>query len=245
VKEQSNRSVLAIIPARGGSKGIPRKNLVCLAGRPLLGYTIEHAQQAASVTRIVVSTDSPEIGEFAAANSAEVVWRPPEISGDTASSESALLHVLGELERIEKYTPQLIVFLQATSPLRRPCHIEESIGQFDREGADSLFSAYRLHGFLWRATEGNPSPLSYDFQRRPRRQEAPEDLVENGAIYLMKHWVIKRLGCRLGGRVSVYRMPADDSLQVDEPKDLPLIEHLLDLRKREVEGVGRPDELSL
>ena len=94
--------VLAIIPARGGSKGIPRKNLQLIAGKPLLAYTLEQAQHTPAISRVVVSTDDPEITEVAQRYGAEVVWRPADISGDLASSESALLHALDYL-RDEKW----------------------------------------------------------------------------------------------------------------------------------------------
>ena len=113
------RSV-AIIPARGGSRGIPRKNLRVIAGKPLLAYTIEHALATPSIDRVVVSTDDVEIGTVAARHGAEVIWRPAEISGDRASSEAALLHALDELAARDDYRPDLVVMLQATSPLRRP-----------------------------------------------------------------------------------------------------------------------------
>lgn len=241
MNKSSKRQVLAIIPARGGSKGIPHKNLLSLAGRPLLGYTIEHAQKSHSVSRVVVSTDCREIGAFVTSNGAEVIWRPAEISGDCASSESALVHVIQELEQVEGYVPDLIVFLQATSPLRRAHHIDEAISQLDREGTDSLFSAFYNKGFLWRETDQGPVPLNYDLRKRPRRQEASEPLVENGSIYLMKPWVITQLGCRLGGRISVYRMPPIDSLELDDPDDVPLIECLLEMRAGQREAACARD----
>ena len=126
--------VLAIIPARGGSKGIPRKNVRPLLGRPLLAHSIEHARQAPSVTRVVVSTDDAEIAAVARRFGAEVVDRPAEISGDAASSESALLHVLDHLRDAEGYEPDLVVFLQATSPLRRPGDVQGAIETLDARG---------------------------------------------------------------------------------------------------------------
>lgn len=119
--------ILTIIPARGGSKGIPRKNARPLAGKPLIAHTIEHAWQARSVSRVVVSTDYPEIAAVAQRYGAKVVWRPAEISGDTATSESALLHVLNYLRDREGYEPDLVVSLQATSPLRQPDDIQNTI----------------------------------------------------------------------------------------------------------------------
>lgn len=234
------RRVLAIIPARGGSKGIPGKNLYPLAGKPLIAYTIEQALAAPRVTRLVVSTDSDSIARVARQYGAEVVRRHASLSGDEAPSEPALLHVLDQLSANEAYEPDLVVFLQATSPLRSASDIEQAIATLERERADSLFSAGPSHGFLWRREPEGVVPLNYDPRHRPRRQEAPEDLVENGSIYVIKPWVLRDLGCRLGGAIAVFRMAAFDSLQLDELGDIPVMEFLL--RTRHVETVGNCDE---
>jgi YrbI family 3-deoxy-D-manno-octulosonate 8-phosphate phosphatase len=222
--------VLAIIPARGGSKGIPRKNLQPFNGRPLVVHTIEQARQASVVTRVVVSTDHDEIAAVATIAGAEVIRRPEEISGDTASSESALLHVLDELHVAEGYAPELVVFLQATSPLRREGEIDRAVATLQRQGADSLFSACRLEGFVWRQDATGLRSLTYDHLRRPRRQEIGADYLENGSIYVLKPWVLRQLGNRLGGKVAIHEMDALDSFQVDEPGDFELMERLLALR---------------
>jgi YrbI family 3-deoxy-D-manno-octulosonate 8-phosphate phosphatase len=225
--------VLAIIPARGGSKGIPRKNVRPFLGKPLLAHTIEHALQAPSVTRVVVSTDDPEIAAIARQYGAEVVMRPAEISGDTAGSEAALLHVLDHLETAEGYKPELVVFLQATSPLRPPGSVQAAIEILRREQADALFSACPVHGFVWRIHGERPTSVSYDYRNRPRRQDIGEDLVENGSIYVFKPWVLREQANRLGGKIALYRMDILDSFQIDEPGDLKLLERLASL------GTGR------
>ena len=222
--------VLAIIPARGGSKGIPRKNVRLLAGKPLLAYSIEHARQASSVTRVVVSTDDDEIAETARRYGAEVVCRPPEISGDEAASESALVHVLDVLRDEEAYEPDLVVFLQATSPLRRPDDVEQAIETLRRHRADSLFSACLVHGFVWRKEGEAFRSLTYDYRHRRRRQDAPEDLIENGSIYLFKPEILRTTDNRLGGKITVYQMDPLDSWQIDEPGDFALMERLLAAR---------------
>jgi YrbI family 3-deoxy-D-manno-octulosonate 8-phosphate phosphatase len=218
---------VAIIPARGGSKGIPRKNLQRVAGRPLLSYTIEQAQLATLVSRIIVSTDDPEIAAVAHAWEAEVVWRPDEISSDESTSESALLHVLNHLRDAQAYNPELIVFLQTTSPLRGPHDIDKAITTLRDEDADSLFSACPVQGFVWRHEQQMVSSLSYDFRHRQRRQDAPQDVIENGSIYVFKPWVLREFNNRLGGKIAVYRMDIPSSFQVDEPDDLKVVEMLL------------------
>ena len=226
-----SNSILAIIPARGGSKGIPRKNLRELAGRPLIAHTIEQALAARRVGRVIVTTDDDEIAAVSQNLGAEVVRRPPEISGDTASSESALLHVLDHLRDSEGYEPALVVFLQATSPIRRPGDIDSAIGALLEAEADSLFSACTMHGFVWRKAEDELRSVSYDFHNRQRRQEIGRDLLENGSIYVFKPHILRETGNRLGGRIAVFEMDPLDSFQIDEPGDLALIERILAQRQ--------------
>ncbi len=220
-------NILAIIPARGGSKGIPRKNITPLLGKPLLAYTVAQALETPAITRTVVSTDDAEIGAVAEQYGAEVVWRPAEISGDTASSESALRHALDHLRDIAGYDPDLVVFLQATSPQRQARDIQNAINVLIEEKADSLLSVCPLHGFVWRNTDQGFEAFNYDHRHRPRRQDAPEDVVENGSIYVFKPWVLRQHDNRLGGKIAVYRMRPIDYFQIDEPNDLQIMEALL------------------
>ncbi len=225
------RQILALIPARGGSKGIPGKNLVPLGGKPLLVHTLEQARNTPGISRVVVSTDDEDIARCALSHGAEVVRRPAELASDTATSEAALLHTLETLREEEDYRPDLVVFLQATSPLRRERDIHQAIATLEAEGADALFSAGPAHGFVWRQHGGGLEALSYDPGRRPRRQDTGEDLLENGSIYVFKPWVLQRFDNRLGGKIAVYRMDPLHSFQIDEPADLELFERLLALRK--------------
>lgn len=230
--ERMQKEILAIIPARGGSKDIPRKNIQLLVGKPLLAYSIESALGTPAVNRVTVSTDDAEIGGIAKQYGAEVIWRPAEISGDTATSESALLHALDHLRDTEGYEPDLVIFVQATSPLRQSDDIQNAIETLQREGADSLFSASPLEGFIWRSTSGTIVPINYDPLLRPRRQELNEEILEeNGSIYIFKPWVLRKFNSRLGGKIAVYRMARIDSFQVDEPADLELMEQLLAMRQ--------------
>lgn len=225
--DKQRSEILALIPARGGSRGIPRKNIQPVGGKPLLAYSIEHARQSPAVTRVIVSTDDSEIARVAQERSAEVIWRPAEISGDTATSESALLHALDHLRNTEDYEPDLVVFLQATSPLRQPDDVQKAVETLQYEQADSLFSACRVHGFVWRKQGDQLLSLTYDYRNRLRRQDSSEDLVENGSIYVFKPWVLRQFNNRLGGKIAVYLMNVLDSFQVDEQEDLSLMEQLL------------------
>lgn len=220
---------LAIIPARGGSKGIPGKNIRIVAGKPLIAHTIEHALKSGVVNRTVVSTDDKKIADVSKQCGAEIVWRPSEISGDTASSEEALIHVLDYLGKKENYEPDLVIFLQATSPLRKPTHINDAVEKLVELKADSCFSAYPEHfAGRWGINKnGIVRSLNYEISKRPMRQEYPIEYLENGSMYIFKPWVLRETGNRLGGKIVIYPMNLIYSLQIDTPDDLKLIEHLL------------------
>jgi N-acylneuraminate cytidylyltransferase len=138
-----------------------------------------------------------------------------------------LLHALNQLRDKEVLDPDLVVFLQATSPLRRDGEIQEAIDTLRREEADSLLSVGPMHGFVWRNGDNGVEALNYDYRNRPRRQDAPEDLIENGSIYLFRPWVLREQGNRLGGKIAVHRMRSLESFQIDDPEDFELIELIL------------------
>jgi N-acylneuraminate cytidylyltransferase len=175
----------------------------------------------------VVSTDSAEIAAVSRKLRAEIVWRPAELCTDTSSSESGLLHCLDYLKNEESTEPELVVFLQPTSPLRSPSLIEEAVEFFDNNEADSLFSAGPLLGLAWKIDDDGVVPVSYDPQNRKRRQDACNYIAENGSIYIFKPWVLRDLNCRLGGKIVAFRMDSMDSFEVDEPDDVPLVDFLL------------------
>jgi len=227
-------AILTIIPARGGSKGIPRKNVRLLAGKPLLAHSIEQAQQSCYVNRVVISTDDSEIATVSQQYSAEVIWRPAEISGDNVPSELALLHTLNFLKQTEFYDPDLVVFLQATSPCRLTEDIDGAITMLLQENADSVFSAYPEH-FTGRWRKGNQTtanPINYKLGFRPIRQDYPIEYLENGSIYCFRPRVIHETGNRLGGKIVVYEMPLWRSFQVDHPDDFLTLEILLSLSQQ-------------
>ncbi len=233
LRKDREKRVLAIIPARGGSKGISKKNVRVLAGKPLLAYSIERALQTPSIHRVVVSTDDSEITDVSIEYGAEVIHRPPGISGDKASSESALLHVLDYLRDKEDYEPDLVVFLQATSPLRERNDIQKAIETLISKEGDSLFSACLIEGFVWQSKDEKITPLNYDPVSRPRRQELKETILEeNGSIYIFRPWVLRQFNSRLGGKVVTYAMPRVNSFQLDKPSDLKLFERLFVFREK-------------
>ncbi|MFC1813507.1 cytidylyltransferase domain-containing protein [Thermodesulfobacteriota bacterium] len=220
--------VLVVIPARGGSKGIPRKNVRMLAGKPLIAHTIEHAHHARKVNRIVVSTDDPEIASVSKQYGAEVIIRPAEISGDTASSESALLHSLDYLEQTENYNPDLLVFLQCTSPLTKPEDIDGTIQILVKEKADTALAVTPFHYFLWKKDEaGNGIGINHNKEIRLLRQEREEQFLETGAVYVMRAKEFKKKKHRFFGKTAMYNMPPERCLEIDDPIDFRIAEILM------------------
>lgn len=217
--------VVAVIPARGRSKGIPRKNLLPLRGHPLLAWSIGAARKARWVTHVIVSTDDEEIADTARLYGADVIMRPAEISGDKAASEEALLHVLEQLEQ-QGRRPGLLVFLQATSPIREGQDVDGAIAQLLNAQADSCFSACVEHftGRWRQSTDGCVSPVNFKPDARPMRQDYPIEYLENGSIYVLRPEILRKHSSRMGGHITVYPMNAVQSLQLDSPEDAPLIE---------------------
>lgn len=220
--------ILAIIPARGGSKGIPRKNVRLLAGKPLIAHTIQQAQEAEAVDRIVVSTDDVEIAEISRRYGAEVIWRPAEISGDLASSEDALLHVLRSLDRSEAYRPEYVVFLQCTSPLTRSQDIDGTIQAMLQQNADSALSVTPFHYFLWQQDDmGDSVGINHDKSVRLMRQQRETQYRETGAVYAMRTEGFIRARHRFFGKTVMYVMPPERCLEIDDPVDFEVAEVLM------------------
>lgn len=217
--------ISCIIPARGGSKGIPRKNILEIAGKPLIAWSIEQARAARLVDEVWVSTDDGEIAEVSRSYGAEIWRRYQETATDTATSESAI----AEWMRHMRYeSNHVIVFLQATSPVRQRCDIDNAIQALLATQADSVFSARIVEGYVWKQCEG---VLSAQYSRRvPRQFNSVRTLEENGSVYVFRTDVLKTYNSRLGGHIEPYVMHPLDSFQLDEPSDIPLIEQLLELR---------------
>lgn len=225
--------VLAIIPARGGSKAIPRKNVQMLLGVPLLAHTIEQAQCVQSIARVIVSTDDPEIGRVSHRYGAEVVWRPAEISGDSASSELALLYTLDHLVETEGAVPDLLVFLQCTSPLTLAEDIDGTVQALLDAKADSALTVTPFHYFLWQPGEdGNAVGINHDKRVRSLRQERPPQYRETGAVYVMRTAGFRQARHRFFGKTAMYVMPPERCLEIDDPVDFQVAEVLMQERQR-------------
>lgn len=223
---------LAVIPARGGSKGIPGKNIRELCGKPLIAWSIEAALMSDSVDRVVVSTDCGEIARVAREYGAETPFlRPANLSDDTATTESALLHCLSSLKQNEGYSPDYVVLLQPTSPIRSVDSVDHAFDVLIQTRANSLFSVSEFWHFLWRA-ESKPKP-DYDFLNRPRRQDIKSDAIkykENGSIYITERIGLEKSKNRLSGKLAMYQMPDEESFEIDNELDWLIIQAILKAR---------------
>jgi len=219
------KKIVAIIPARGGSKRIPHKNIKLLAGKPLLSYSIDAAIQCRLVDRIIVSTDDPKIAKVARFDGAEVFMRPREISQDESSTEDVLINVAGRLEE-EKYFPDYIVLLQPTSPLRDAPIINKGIKMIVEADADSLVSVCEIqHYYLAGHFEGEDYKLEYN--KRPFSQKMPKKFRENGALYITGRDFLLKERNRIGGRIKALIMNEVDSIDIDEPSDFEIVERII------------------
>lgn len=218
---------IAIIPARGGSKGISKKNLKIIAGKQLVAHSITAAINSKTIEKTYVSTDDDEIARISKNYGASIILRPKKFSRDNDSSESALLHGLQFIEKNEGLIPQILVFLQCTSPLTTSEDIDNTMNTLINSGADTAFTATDFHYFLWGKNRvGSITGINHKKSERILRQNQNKQYLENGAIYIMKTNGFKKYKHRFFGKTAVYEMPGERSLEIDEPVDLYLAETL-------------------
>ncbi|KAM8897269.1 N-acylneuraminate cytidylyltransferase A [Spinachia spinachia] len=215
--------VAALILARGGSKGIPLKNIKMLAGVPLLGWVLRAAVDSKKFTSVWVSTDHDEIEKVARAWGAQVHRRSPEVSKDSSTS-------LDTIQEFCRLNPEVdfVCHIQATSPCLHPFHLTEALGMVTEQGYDSVFAVVRRHHFRWQeVTNGSPEltrPLNLDPLNRPRRQDWDGELCENGSFYFSTRDCIMNKGLLQGGKVAYYEMKAEYSVDIDVDIDWPVAE---------------------
>jgi CMP-N,N'-diacetyllegionaminic acid synthase len=223
-----NMRVVAFIPARGGSKGIVEKNIKNLAGKPLIAWSIEQARASKLIDRVIVSTDSLEIAEISKQYGAEVPFiRPEEISGDDATTESAMLHCCEYLHK-RKELPELFMLIQATSPIRSDGQFDDAIREFEKNEYDSLLTVSKSHRFTWK---DKIKPISsYDFKNRPRRQDIKDkdqEYLETGSFYIVKTKMLMESKNRLVGKIGLFETQEDESYEIDSLIDFIVCEEIL------------------
>ncbi|MFF7336111.1 cytidylyltransferase domain-containing protein [Streptomyces sp. NPDC008163] len=224
-------TVLAVIPARGGSKGVPAKNLARVGGVPLVARAVNACLASGEVTDVVVTTDAPAVAEAARAAAEALgegarlhcVQRPEEIAGDTATSEAAVLHALDAYEALRERTADVVLLVQCTSPFVTREDIDGVAAAVAGEGADTALTVAPFHGFLWRdgtAVEDHNYGVNHDKRVRPRRQDRPEDLLETGAAYAMDAAGFRTHRHRFFGHTALVRTDPARVLEIDDPHDL-------------------------
>lgn len=225
-----NKTFLAIIPARGGSKRLPRKNILDLCGKPLISYSIEAGLKSKYISKVIVSSDDNEILTISKEYGAETINRPEYLANDTATTFDALEHTINSLEKYD-----YIVLLQPTSPLRNQKHIDEAIELLNEKDANAVISVCETeHSPLWCNTldeELNMSNFLPKEVLNKRSQDLPKYYRINGAIYICKtEELLKNKGFFLKEKVFAYIMDKKDSVDIDEEIDFKLAQFCLTLQ---------------
>ncbi|GAA1240867.1 MULTISPECIES: N-acylneuraminate cytidylyltransferase [Streptomyces] len=241
------RRVLAVIPARGGSKGVPAKNLAPVGGVPLVARTVRECRATRLVTDVVVSTDDAAIAAAAREAGAEVVLRPAAIAGDKSSSEAAVLHALDAHEALQGAAVDVVLLVQCTSPFIVREDIDGVVDAIVEKGADTALTVAPFHGFVWRDADDEPAApaaverasveggtdtlvapaatsggygVNHDKSFRQMRQDRPQDLLETGAVYAMDASGFREAKHRFFGRTELVRTDPARVLEIDDPHDL-------------------------
>jgi CMP-N-acetylneuraminic acid synthetase len=228
-EEKMASKILAIMPARGGSKGLPRKNVLILAGKPMIAHSICAAKNSECVDRIVVSTDNEEIAEVSRKYGAEVINRPKELARDESPTIDAVMHALGALGDLG-YEPDAVVLLQPTSPIRLPQDIDGAVDAFLKGNGASVISVCEAsHPPFWdfKIEDGMLKPLFGAEYFRKRRQELPKAYVPNGSVYVSSPESLRKNRSFVSERIVPYVMPQDRSIDVDTAFDFRIAEALL------------------
>jgi len=232
--------IIAIIPARGGSVGIPRKNIIPVCGKPLIAWCIEELLQTNSIGDVYVTSDDFAILDVANNYGAVPILRPPEISSNSAASEDALLHAL-DFIKTKRKLPETFLFVQATSPLTLKEDFDGAYAFFNQIKADSLFTGNKAPPFVWGTRDGGEM---FGFNHTPHirlRRQDRSDCMENGAFYVLNTKKFIQSKHRFFGKIGFYSMPKSRSLEIDDFVDLFLVESLLrirDMSERKLENIN-------
>lgn len=229
---ESHRSIVAIIPARGGSKGIKDKNLVPVAGKPLIAHTIDVAKATPEIERVIVTTDSPRIAEVARDYGAEVPFlRPSELATDDAPGRAVWKHAIDWLDREESYRPALTFCLQPTSPLREPADLSSAIALHAERRADWVISVSKAKApSIWLTNldaDGRIPGYAHAEVTLTQRQAIGDMYLPNGAIFLADREVLMTSDRLYTERTFAYVMPPERSIDIDSPWELNLVNLLM------------------
>lgn len=217
-------NVIAIVPARGGSQGIPLKNLKEIDGTPLVTIAANHGLEADRIDTTIVNSDHEEIRAAGAAAGAEVMDRPERYTQDDSVQEvDRLLQWCVEQLEAEGREVDVVVLLYPTAPLRTVATVDEAVGLVTEGPYDSALSLYEDASYLWEREDGTVRPTNYEpAERGPRQKEDWNQWVENKAVYVMERDLLMETGCRIGDEVGYVEMPEWRSIDVDAPSDLAM-----------------------
>jgi len=223
-------AVIAFVPLRGGSKGVPKKNIRKLNGRPLAYYLLKSFNECPEIDRVVVSTEDPEIDAVVNAMTNEEGWktevlmRPIDLSRDESSTEEVILNAIEQIKNLAE--DDVFVLGQATNVFTLPSHIAALVEAVQK--SDSALTVTKKHLFLWGE---NGQAVNYSPARRPRRQDWDGLLIENGALYASRVKEIRTSKCRISGRIGTVCMPEVSCYEIDTMEDWTVVEALVKLKK--------------
>ena len=218
---------LIVVPARGGSKGVPRKNLREVGGRPLIEWSIISGQESNYLKSVVVSTDDDEIAAVARRFEALVVKRPAELATDNSQTELTMAHTLDAIPDADTFSH--IVLLQPTAPIRRVGLVDQAIEKMLSDGSDSLVGVIESSPFIWKGSTGDAIP-QYDVAQRPMRQSFSKDELsyrETGNIYITTVDAFRNSGCRVSGKTSLFVLYMNEGLDIDTEFDIAQADTIL------------------
>jgi CMP-N,N'-diacetyllegionaminic acid synthase len=220
-------NIVAIIPARGGSKGIPQKNIIDFCGKPLVAWSIDQANKSKEISSVWVTSDDNTILNTASEYGANIIKRPLDISSDHATSESAWCHAIDTItssgEKID-----LVIGIQTTSPIREPVDFDNAINLFLEQDLSSLFTSCEIEDhFIWEYQKQEMTSINHDWKNRKRRQEIKPRFLENGSFYIFSPSLIQQSKNRLGGKIGTYLMESYKKYQIDKIEDIVLCEILM------------------
>jgi len=226
--------IIAIIPARGGSKGLPKKNIRLLAGKPLVARTIESALKSKYINRVIVSTEDKEIAEISQKYKAEVIQRPKKLAADNSDTEDAVFQVLGVLKK-DNYIPDVVILLQPTSPLREAKDIDDSLEIFLKNNHQSVVSVSNVEKppyWCFKVTKEKFLKPAFGWKYfKLRRQDLPKLYAPNGAIYVSSLKNLFKYKSFYSKNILPYIMPSGRSIDIDKEDDLKMAEYYFKNKK--------------
>ena len=235
----NENNFIAIIPARGGSKGLKNKNILKINSIPLIAYSIKAAKKSKKIIDVYVSTDSSRIAKVSKKYGAKVIKRPKYLSSDKAKQDDVIKHAIKKINTINNIQLQNIVLLQATSPIREKEDIDNCISLFEKTNHDCVFSSVKLDICLWRKEKKIIKPINFKVEKRGNRQLAPIDLVENGSIYVSKTKAYFTKRMRFGKSCDTYQMKSFTIFEIDNFEEFKIIEMMINSKDKLLKDIVR------